>query len=167
MRSTFLVPGTPSRLLNPVRLPNYTPTSSDRAEVLRYGIGGGAGTMAGRGGKITSVIGSTLRSAGKPSSYTSTRIDMDFYPYWDDARMWRAYGGVRIDFSSPSIAYRRPRRNAPEFFYGQFSISLFDTYAWPSEFSAFFSRTYDAAKYLEDNCGFVPMDHEMHLTKRY
>ena len=36
---------------NPVRLPNYTPTNSDRAEVLRYGIGGGAGTMAGRGGK--------------------------------------------------------------------------------------------------------------------
>lgn len=148
------------------QLANYIPTSADEQEVLRYGIGGGVGVFAGRGGKISSEIKRVLWLAAGPSSYSSGREEVR-WGFFDNGKMFRAYGGARIWFSSSSISYRKPHRNSFTLFHGSFDIRIHDSYRWPSEFAATISRTYRAAKYLQDHCGFVHMDHEMNLTKRY
>ncbi len=149
-------------------LPNYKPTQIDIDEVKKKG-----------GDRIKKIIAHDVFKGSKTpmprikATVSGWRLDNDWLPVVHPG-LFRAYGGFRLSYASNNPVTSRVdqpfhgfgARIHKLFLSGDFVVSLNDTYTWPSEAAAHFSETYDAAKYLEDNCGYLPFNHYMTFKLR-
>ena len=161
----------------PDELPDYKPTPIDVAEVKVHArkmlisviaqktvyFSGGI-----RGGGI---FDANITHPGKKDRTASSNIR--WYP-WDDAAMFRAYGGADLNATGKAYVIERPQfifgfiPMAPSYtWHGRFNVSLGDLYIfessepWKTYATARWRPSYDAGLYLELYCGFRPFYHKM------